>query len=160
MLDKLRKSFGAILRGIGLEGQRGSGLRARCRPVSRGTTMTSPACTGTSPGGLRSRTSGSRQALWSTRKFSSEKLRRGTIWPSLETFGYALQTPMSLRFEATIGVSHESQNLNFKVSAEFNKRFKRYALDHDLTMIQLLAEGFELVYSGPHCQGHFSPAMS
>jgi hypothetical protein len=42
-------------------------------------------------------------------------------------------------------VSHESQNLNFKVSAEFKKRFKRYALDHDLTMIQLLAEGFELV---------------
>lgn len=41
--------------------------------------------------------------------------------------------------------SHESQNLNFKVSAEFKKRFKRYALDHDLTMIQLLAEGFELV---------------
>jgi hypothetical protein len=40
---------------------------------------------------------------------------------------------------------HESQNLNFKVSAEFKKRFKRYALDHDLTMIQLLAEGFELV---------------
>jgi hypothetical protein len=31
------------------------------------------------------------------------------------------------------------------VSAEFKKRFKRYALDHDLTMIQLLAEGFELV---------------
>ena len=42
-------------------------------------------------------------------------------------------------------LSHESQNLNFKVSAEFKKRFKRYALDHDLTMIQLLAEGFELV---------------
>jgi hypothetical protein len=42
-------------------------------------------------------------------------------------------------------VSHENQNLNFKVSAEFKKRFKRYALDHDLTMIQLLAEGFELV---------------
>jgi hypothetical protein len=42
-------------------------------------------------------------------------------------------------------VSHESQNLNFKVSSEFKKRFKRYALDHDLTMIQLLAEGFELV---------------
>jgi hypothetical protein len=40
---------------------------------------------------------------------------------------------------------HENQNLNFKVSAEFKKRFKRYALDHDLTMIQLLAEGFELV---------------
>jgi hypothetical protein len=40
---------------------------------------------------------------------------------------------------------HQNQNLNFKVSAEFKKRFKRYALDHDLTMIQLLAEGFELV---------------
>lgn len=41
--------------------------------------------------------------------------------------------------------AHENQNLNFKVSAEFKKRFKRYALDHDLTMIQLLAEGFDLV---------------
>ena len=28
---------------------------------------------------------------------------RGTIWPGLEAFGYALQTPMSLRFEATTG---------------------------------------------------------
>ena len=37
------------------------------------------------------------------------------------------------------------QNLNFKVSTEFKKTFKRYALDHDLTMIELLAEGFDLV---------------
>ena len=37
------------------------------------------------------------------KKVSSEKLRRGAIWPSLKALGYALQTPTSLRFEATIG---------------------------------------------------------
>ena len=30
--------------------------------------------------------------MWSTRRFSFGKLRRGTIWPSPEAFGYALRT--------------------------------------------------------------------
>jgi hypothetical protein len=34
-----------------------SSIRARCRPASRGTTMTSPVCTGTTTDSLRSRTS-------------------------------------------------------------------------------------------------------
>ena len=80
-----------------------SSIRARCRPGSRGTTMTCPVCTGTSTGSLRSRTSVCWQALSSTRRSSSGKLRRGTIWPGPEAFGYALRTPTSLRFEATTG---------------------------------------------------------
>jgi len=80
-----------------------SSIRARCRPASRGTTMTSPVCTGTNTGSLRSRTSVCWQALSSTKRSSSGKPRRGTIWPGLEAFGYALQTPTSLRFEATTG---------------------------------------------------------
>jgi hypothetical protein len=39
----------------------------------------------------------------STKRSSHGKLGRGTIWPGLEAFGYALQTPTSLRFEAITG---------------------------------------------------------
>lgn len=75
-----------------------SSIRARCRHASHGTTMTSPVCTGTNPGSLRSRTSGCWRALSSTRRSSSEKPRRDTISRSLEAFGYALQTPTSLGY--------------------------------------------------------------
>jgi len=35
--------------------------------------------------------------------------------------------------------------LNFKVPAEFHREFKTHAATHDLSMTQLLREGFELV---------------
>jgi hypothetical protein len=78
-------------------------IRARCRPGFLGITMIFRVCTGTNTGSLRSRTSGCWQALSSTRRFSSGKLARGMIWPGPEAFGYLLQTPTSLRFEATTG---------------------------------------------------------
>lgn len=34
--------------------------------------------------------------------------------------------------------------LNFKITPEFRKEFKGYAVSHGLTMVELLKEGFEL----------------
>lgn len=36
------------------------------------------------------------------------------------------------------------QTLNFKVSRSFKKAFKLYAVEHGISMIELLREGFEL----------------
>lgn len=36
------------------------------------------------------------------------------------------------------------QTLNFKVSPSFKKAFKLYAVEHGISMIELLREGFEL----------------
>lgn len=36
------------------------------------------------------------------------------------------------------------ETLNFKVSAEFKKEFKGYAVSQGMTMLELLREGFEL----------------
>ena len=41
----------------------------------------------------------------------------------------------------------EKENLNFKVSATFKREIKTYAAAHGITLIELLAEGFELVKS-------------
>lgn len=35
--------------------------------------------------------------------------------------------------------------MNFKVSEEFRREFKTYAVQHGKTMLELLQEGFELV---------------
>lgn len=35
--------------------------------------------------------------------------------------------------------------LNFKVPAEFHREYKLYAASHEMTMLELLFEGFELV---------------
>jgi len=39
----------------------------------------------------------------------------------------------------------ELKPLNFKVPSDFHRAFKTYAAAHDLSMVQLLREGFELV---------------
>jgi hypothetical protein len=38
----------------------------------------------------------------------------------------------------------ETETLNFKVTAEFKKEFKGYAVSQGITMLELLKEGFEL----------------
>ena len=40
--------------------------------------------------------------------------------------------------------STETESLNFKVSAEFKREFKGYAVSQGVTMVELLKEGFEL----------------
>lgn len=37
-----------------------------------------------------------------------------------------------------------NETLNFKVTAEFKKEFKGYAVSQGITMLELLKEGFEL----------------
>jgi hypothetical protein len=38
----------------------------------------------------------------------------------------------------------EAETLNFKVTTEFKKEFKGYAVSQGMTMVELLKEGFEL----------------
>jgi hypothetical protein len=38
----------------------------------------------------------------------------------------------------------DAQTLNFKVTSEFKKEFKGYAVSQGVTMVELLKEGFEL----------------
>jgi len=38
----------------------------------------------------------------------------------------------------------ETETLNFKVTTEFKKEFKGYAVSQGMTMVDLLKEGFEL----------------
>lgn len=38
----------------------------------------------------------------------------------------------------------DTGTLNFKVTAEFKKEFKGYAVSQGMTMVELLKEGFEL----------------
>jgi len=40
--------------------------------------------------------------------------------------------------------SGEKVQLKFDVSPEFRKEFKTFALDNDMSMVELLMEGFEL----------------
>ena len=37
-----------------------------------------------------------------------------------------------------------TETLNFKVTSEFKKEFKGYAVNQGVTMVELLKEGFEL----------------
>jgi len=41
-------------------------------------------------------------------------------------------------------VAVDTETLNFKVTSEFKKEFKGYAVSQGLTMIELLKEGFQL----------------
>jgi hypothetical protein len=38
----------------------------------------------------------------------------------------------------------DTETLNFKVTTEFKKEFKGYAVSQGITMLELLKEGFEL----------------
>ena len=38
----------------------------------------------------------------------------------------------------------DAETLNFKVSTEFKREFKGYAVSQGVTMVELLKEGFEL----------------
>jgi hypothetical protein len=38
----------------------------------------------------------------------------------------------------------DAETLNFKVSTEFKREFKGYAVSRGVTMVELLKEGFEL----------------
>ena len=38
----------------------------------------------------------------------------------------------------------DAETLNFKVTPEFKKEFKGYAVSQGITMVELLKEGFEL----------------
>jgi len=40
--------------------------------------------------------------------------------------------------------STDTETLNFKVTPEFKKEFKGYAVSEGVTMVELLKEGFEL----------------
>ena len=68
-------------------------IRARCRPVSRGTPMTSPACTGTTTGSLRLWTSVCWQALLSTKRSSSGKLGAVRFGPAWKPSGMPSRLP-------------------------------------------------------------------
>lgn len=52
-----------------------------------------------------------------------------------------VSTHSAIKEEAT---SAELETLNFKVSGEFKKEFKGYAVAHGISMLALLKEGFEL----------------
>ena len=45
--------------------------------------------------------------------------------------------------EGAVAPSVETETLNFKVTREFKKEFKGYAVSQGITMVQLLKEGFE-----------------
>lgn len=38
----------------------------------------------------------------------------------------------------------DAETLNFKVTTEFKREFKGYAVSHGVTMVELLKQGFEL----------------
>ena len=40
--------------------------------------------------------------------------------------------------------STDTETLNFKVTTEFKKEFKGYAVSQGMTMVELLKDGFEL----------------
>jgi hypothetical protein len=45
--------------------------------------------------------------------------------------------------ESPLTSSVETETLNFKVTPEFKKEFKGYAVSQGITMVELLKEGFE-----------------
>jgi hypothetical protein len=48
------------------------------------------------------------------------------------------------RKEASPLAAAHKDTLNFKVTTEFKKEFKGYAVSQGMTMVELLKEGFEL----------------
>jgi len=45
--------------------------------------------------------------------------------------------------EKSTTVAVETETLNFRVTREFKKEFKGYAVSQGITMVELLKEGFE-----------------
>jgi hypothetical protein len=43
-----------------------------------------------------------------------------------------------------VSAAAEAETLNFKVTSDFKKEFKGYAVSQGVTMLELLKEGFEL----------------
>ena len=50
------------------------------------------------------------------------------------------QTPQNLEKTPPL----EAETLNFKVTADFKREYKGYAVSHDMTMIELLQQSFQL----------------
>ena len=46
--------------------------------------------------------------------------------------------------DAPRAVASDTETLNFRVSPEFKREFKGYAVSHGISMVDLLKEGFEL----------------
>jgi hypothetical protein len=46
--------------------------------------------------------------------------------------------------EKSPSAAADTETLNFKVTTEFKKEFKGYAVSQGVTMVELLKEGFEL----------------
>ncbi len=46
--------------------------------------------------------------------------------------------------DRTLSPPADAETLNFKVTSEFKKEFKGYAVSQGMTMVELLKEGFEL----------------
>jgi hypothetical protein len=46
--------------------------------------------------------------------------------------------------ERPLARAADSETLNFKVTTEFKREFKGYAVSQGVTMVELLKEGFEL----------------
>jgi hypothetical protein len=57
-----------------------------------------------------------------------------------------IRAASSPRKSKRISPSHamDVETLNFKVTSEFKKEFKGYAVSQSMTMVELLKEGFEL----------------
>jgi len=43
---------------------------------------------------------------------------------------------------------HASTPMNFRVSAQFHREFKVYAVQHDMSMVELLQKSFQLMKYG------------
>ncbi len=52
--------------------------------------------------------------------------------------------PQRRRKETSPLTAADTETLNFKVTNEFKKEFKGYAVSQGITMVELLREGFEL----------------
>ena len=48
------------------------------------------------------------------------------------------------RKERPLAKAVDAETLNFKVTTEFKRQFKGYAVSQGVTMVELLKEGFEL----------------
>jgi hypothetical protein len=54
------------------------------------------------------------------------------------------ENPVRTSQKDTLEVSDKGSSLNFKVTPEFKKEFKGYAVSQGITMADLLKEGFAL----------------
>ncbi len=54
------------------------------------------------------------------------------------------ENPVRASKKDTLDESDKGSSLNFKVTPEFKKDFKGYAVSQGITMVDLLKEGFDL----------------